>query len=72
MSDPMRPMTSEIADRAVAMALDAGATQAEAVVVDSASALTRFANNELHQNVAEDDVSINLRSNVGRLNWCDD
>ena len=61
MSDPMRPMSSEIADRAVAMALEAGARQAEAVVVDGASALTRFANNELHQNVAEDDVSVNLR-----------
>ena len=61
MSDPGRPMSSEIADRAVAMALEAGATQAEAVVIDGASALTRFANNELHQNVAEDDVSINLR-----------
>ena len=61
MSDSMRAMTSEIADRAVAMALDAGATQAEAVVVDGASALTRFANNELHQNVAEDGVTVNLR-----------
>lgn len=57
----MRPMTSEIADRAVAMALDAGATQAEAVVIDTASALTRFANNELHQNVADDGVTVNLR-----------
>jgi PmbA protein len=66
MSDPMRSMASEIADRAVAMALDAGATQAEAVVIDGASALTRFANNELHQNVAEDDVSINLRFVDGR------
>ena len=61
MSDPLRPMSSEIAARAVAMALEAGASQAEAVVVDGASALTRFANNELHQNVAEDDVTINLR-----------
>ncbi len=57
----MRPMTSEIADRAVALALDAGATQAEAVVIDGASALTRFANNELHQNVSEDGVTVNLR-----------
>lgn len=54
-------MTSEIADRAVAMALEAGASQAEAVVVDGVSALTRFANNEIHQNVSEDDVWINLR-----------
>jgi PmbA protein len=61
MTAPMRSMASEIADRTVAMALEAGATQAEAVVVDGASALTRFANNELHQSVAEDDVWINLR-----------
>ncbi len=61
MSDPHRAMSSEIAERAVAMALEAGATQAEAVVIDGTSALTRFANNELHQNVAEDDVSVNLR-----------
>jgi predicted Zn-dependent protease len=61
MSDHLRPMASEVADRAVAMALEAGATQAEAVVVDGASALTRFANNELHQSVAEDGVTINLR-----------
>ena len=61
MTDPRRPMASEVADRAVAMALEAGATQAEAVVVDGASALTRFANNELHQSVAEDGVTINLR-----------
>ncbi len=61
MTDPLRPMASEIAARAVAMALESGATQAEAVVVDGESALTRFANNELHQSVAEDDTSINLR-----------
>ena len=61
MSDRLHPMSSEIAARAVAMALEAGASQAEAVVADGASALTRFANNELHQNVAEDDVTVNLR-----------
>jgi len=51
----------EIAERAVALALDAAATQAEAVVITSNSALTRFANNEIHQSVAEDDCSVNLR-----------
>lgn len=50
-----------IADRAVAMALDAGAEQAEALVMHTRSALTRFANNEIHQNVAEDDTVVNLR-----------
>ncbi len=61
MSDPVRAPGSEIAARVVAMALEEGASQAEAVVVDGHSALTRFANNELHQNVAEDDTAINLR-----------
>jgi predicted Zn-dependent protease len=55
------PSGLEIAERAVAMALDAGATQAEALVQHTRSALTRFANNELHQNVAEEDSSVNLR-----------
>jgi predicted Zn-dependent protease len=50
-----------IAERAVAMALEAGASQAEALVVRSHSALTRFANNEIHQNVAEEDSVISLR-----------
>ena len=50
-----------IADRAVTMALEAGATQAEALVIRTRSALTRFANNEIHQNVAEDDTVVNLR-----------
>ena len=39
----------EIAQRAVSMALDAGASAAEAVVNDERSALTRFANNEIHR-----------------------
>ena len=43
------------------MALDAGATQAEALVHEGDSALTRFANNELHQGVAETDTSVSLR-----------
>ncbi len=61
MNDTPRVSGLEIADRAVAMALEAGASQAEAVVTDSRSALTRFANNEIHQNVAEDDTVVNLR-----------
>jgi PmbA protein len=43
------------------MALDAGATQAEALVMRTSNALTRFANNEIHQNVAEADTVVNLR-----------
>jgi predicted Zn-dependent protease len=50
-----------IAERAVAMALEGGASQAEALVMRTDSALTRFANNEIHQNVAEEDTVVNLR-----------
>ncbi len=61
MSQPERANGAEIAARVVSMALEAGATQAEAVVIDGSSALTRFANNEMHQNVAEDDTVVSLR-----------
>lgn len=56
----------EVAQRAVAMALDAGATEAEAVAISSTESLTRFANNEIHQNVAEEDISVSLRFVDGR------
>jgi PmbA protein len=61
MSRWSRARGPEIAARAVAMATAGGASQAEAVVVESSSALTRFANNELHQSVAEEDTWLNLR-----------
>jgi predicted Zn-dependent protease len=55
-----------IAERAVAMALERGASQAEALVMRTDSALTRFANNEIHQNVSEEDTVVNLRFVDGR------
>ncbi len=61
MSDAEPASGVTIAERAVSMALDAGATQAEALVMSTRSALTRFANNEIHQNVAEDDTVVNVR-----------
>ena len=61
MSDPVRESGPQIAERVVAMAIEAGASQAEAVVIEDSSALTRFANNEIHQNVAEDDFVVSLR-----------
>jgi PmbA protein len=66
MSGATRPDGPVIAERAVAMALEAGATQAEAVVIVGSSALTRFANNEIHQSVAEEDTALNLRFVVGQ------
>jgi predicted Zn-dependent protease len=44
----------------------AGATEAEALVIAEDAALTRFANSEIHQNVAEANVRVNLRFVRGR------
>lgn len=51
-----------IADRAAHVT---PADAAEAVVIASRSALTRFAGNRIHQNVAEDDVQISIRAVLG-------
>ena len=51
---------------AVALAEAAGATEAEALVSDERAQLTRFANSEIHQNVAERSLTVNLRYAVGR------
>ncbi len=55
-----------LAERALAYAERAGATEAEALVAADDARLTRFANSEIHQNVAESDAEINLRFVVGR------
>ena len=55
-----------LAERVLAPAPREGATEAEVVVVGEDSALTRFANSEIHQNVAETNVSVNLRFVAGR------
>ena len=55
-----------LADGVVARALAAGATEAEALVTAEDAALTRFANSEIHQNVAETNIGVNLRFCVGR------
>jgi predicted Zn-dependent protease len=54
------------AQRAVAGAVRAGATEAEALVSADEARLTRFANSEIHQNVAESNAQINLRFVIGR------
>jgi predicted Zn-dependent protease len=56
----------DLAERALARAMRAGATEAEALVVAEDAALTRFANSQIHQNVAETNVTINLRFVVGK------
>jgi PmbA protein len=55
-----------LAERAIQYAERAGATEAEALVLAEDAALTRFANSQIHQNVAETNVTINLRFVVGK------
>jgi predicted Zn-dependent protease len=55
-----------LAEAALAQAMQEGVTEAEALVMAEDSALTRFANSEIHQNVAERNVNINLRVVVGK------
>jgi predicted Zn-dependent protease len=56
----------ELAERALGHALRAGASEAEALVLAEDAALTRFANSQIHQNVAETNVTINLRFVLGK------
>jgi PmbA protein len=55
-----------LAEGALALATGDGVTEAEVLVTTEDSALTRFANSEIHQNVAETNVTINLRVVVGK------
>ena len=54
---------SEIARAAVALV---AADEAEAVVSAESSALTRFANNRINQNVAEQNASVSIRAVLGK------
>ncbi|HEX5589315.1 MAG TPA: TldD/PmbA family protein [Candidatus Limnocylindrales bacterium] len=55
-----------LAEDTIARALAAGATEAEALVTTQDAALTRFANSEIHQNVAETNIGVSLRFCLGR------
>ncbi len=55
-----------LAEAVLRLAEAEGATEAEVMVAAGNEALTRFANSEIHQNVAESDVRINLRFVRGR------
>ncbi len=55
-----------LAEAALAQALGQGVSEAEALVMAEESALTRFANSEIHQNVAETNCVVNLRVVVGK------
>ncbi|HET7496250.1 MAG TPA: TldD/PmbA family protein [Candidatus Limnocylindrales bacterium] len=66
MNDDRAHDALELAERVLALATAAGASEAEALVMSQDAALTRFANSQIHQNVAETDVTINLRFVVGK------
>lgn len=55
-----------LAERALAHAMREGAGEAEALVMAEDAALTRFANSQIHQNVSETNVTVNLRVAVGK------
>jgi len=55
-----------IAEKVLANATRAGATEAEVLVMAEDAQLTRFANSEIHQNVAETNAQINLRFVSGK------
>jgi predicted Zn-dependent protease len=58
------------ARKVLAYASAAGASQAEVLFSDGDSALTRFANSEIHQNVAERDAQVSIRYVDGRRVGC--
>jgi predicted Zn-dependent protease len=66
MNDERAHDALDLAERALAHAMREGATEAEALVMAEDAALTRFANSQIHQNVAETNVVVNLRFVTGR------
>ena len=56
----------DLARRALDAAMREGATEAEALVLAEDASLTRFANSQIHQNVAETNVTVNLRVVIGK------
>lgn len=55
-----------LAERALAHAMREGASEAEALVTAEDASLTRFANSQIHQNVAETNATVNLRFVAGK------
>jgi predicted Zn-dependent protease len=55
-----------LAEDVLERALRIGATEAEVLVMAGDAALTRFANSEIHQNVAERSLKVSLRHVVGK------
>jgi len=59
-----------VLDRALRAAAAAGCDAADAVLLSSSSALTRFANNIIHQNVATESATLFLRTARGKRIGC--
>jgi predicted Zn-dependent protease len=55
-----------LAQRVLALAEKEGSTEAEVLVLGGSEQLTRFANSQIHQNVAETNRSVNLRFCIGK------
>jgi len=66
MNDDRARDALDLAERVLAHAEREGASEAEALVMAEDAALTRFANSQIHQNVAETNVTINLRFVAGK------
>jgi predicted Zn-dependent protease len=66
MNDERARDALDLAERALAHAAREGATEAEALVMAEDASLTRFANSQIHQNVAETNVTVNLRCVIGK------
>ncbi len=66
MNDERAHDALDLAQRALRHAVAEGATEAEALVLAEDASLTRFANSQIHQNVAETNVTVNLRFVVGK------
>ncbi|HEX5147478.1 MAG TPA: TldD/PmbA family protein [Candidatus Limnocylindrales bacterium] len=66
MNDDRAADALALAEAALAEVMRDGVTEAEALVMAEDSALTRFANSEIHQNVAESNSVVNLRVVIGK------
>ena len=62
MNDGPLALAKDVLDRA----MSAGASEAEVLVMTDDAQLTRFANSEIHQNVAETNVNVSLRFIAGQ------
>ena len=60
----------ELLEKALSAATEAGCDAADAALWSSSTALTRFANNIIHQNVASESATLNLRAVRGKRTGC--